>query len=326
MQNQTIKAGIVGSAGYTGGELIRLLLEHPDVEIAFAHSKSQAGKKIYEVHEDLFGITEIEFADSIDNDIDVLFLCLGHGDSAPFLEEHSIPDDVKIIDLSRDFRLDRSSHDFIYGLPELQREAIRKANHIANPGCFATTIQLALLPLATEGLIGDSIHITAITGSTGAGQKPRPTTHFSWRNNNISVYKAFKHQHRDEIELSLKQLQSNYDAGFNFVPIRGDFPRGILASVYLPVNDISESHAADLYQTYYEDAAFTHVFSSQPNLKQVVNTNRCLLHVAKHGEMLHIVSVLDNLVKGASGQAVQNMNLIFDLDESAGLRLKPLAL
>lgn len=326
MAADNIKAGIVGSAGYTGGELIRLLLGHPNVEIAFAHSQSNAGKKIYEVHEDLFGETELEFTDSLDAQIDVLFLCLGHGDSAPFLEEHDIPEGITIIDLSQDFRLNRDKHDFVYGLPELQPDAIRKARHIANPGCFASAIQLALLPLATEGLIQYDIHVTAITGSTGAGQKPRPTTHFSWRDNNLSVYKAFRHQHRDEIELSIKQLQPGYGAGFNFVPIRGDFPRGILASVYLSVKDISDDEARRLYCDYYEEAAFTYLYDKQPNLKQVVNTNRCLVHVEKHDDILHIVSVLDNLVKGASGQAVQNMNLVFGLEETAGLRLKPLAL
>ena len=326
MGGSIIKAGIVGSAGYTGGELIRLLLGHPHIEIAYAHSQSNAGRKVYEVHEDLFGETEMEFAESLDDGIDVVFLCLGHGDSAPFLEAHEIPDGVTIIDLSQDFRLDRETHDFVYGLPELQPEAIKEARHIANPGCFASTIQLAVLPLAAEGLIRDDLHITAITGSTGAGQKPRPTTHFSWRNNNLSVYKAFRHQHRDEIEASIRQLQPGYGSGFHFVPVRGDFPRGILASVYLSLDELTEEEARQLYQRYYKKAAFTHIYDKQPNLKQVVNTNRCLVHVQKHEGILHVVSVLDNLVKGASGQAVQNMNLVFGLEETAGLRIKPLAL
>jgi N-acetyl-gamma-glutamyl-phosphate reductase len=323
-----IRAGIIGGAGYTGGEMLRILINHPNVDIAFVHSKSNAGNYIYEVHTDLFGDTDLKFAAEFNTDIDVLFLCVGHGDAKKFLDATEIPDSVKIIDLSQDFRLNQNSKvkskNFTYGLPELNRETIKTAENIANPGCFATCLQLGLLPLASKGLLNNEVHITATTGSTGAGQSLAATSHFTWRNDNLSVYKVFNHQHLNEIGQSLKQLQSGFDKAINFVPYRGDFTRGIIASIYTE-SDLSEDEALALYQNYYEGHPFTHVTNRNIDLKQIVNTNKCFIQVQKHGNKIFIVSIMDNLLKGASGQAVQNMNLMFGLDERAGLRLKATA-
>ena len=323
-----IKAGIVGGAGYTGGELLRILINHPDVDIAFIHSNSNAGNYIYDVHTDLIGDTDLKFTGELSQDIDVLFLCVGHGDAKKFLDANPIDDKIKIIDLSQDFRLNQNSKvkskNFVYGLPELNREDIVKAQNIANPGCFATCLQLALLPLAKGGLLKNEVHISATTGSTGAGQSLSSTSHFSWRNNNLSVYKAFGHQHLNEIGESIKQLQPSFSADVNFIPYRGDFPRGIMASVYTEC-DLSQEALDDLYKQYYAEHEFTHVSKKNIDLKQVVNTNKCLVHVEKHGNKVMILSIIDNLLKGASGQAVQNMNLMFGLDERAGLRLKATA-
>ncbi len=320
-----IKVGIIGGAGYTAGELIRLLINHPETEIKFVNSSSNAGKNITDIHSGLIGECSLVFTDElVFDEIDVLFLCSAHGDSKKFIESHEIPENLRIIDLSTDYREKRNDHDFVYGLPEMNLKEIRDAKHIANPGCFATCIQLALLPLAASGLLKSEIHISAITGSTGAGVKPSSTTHFSWRNDNISVYKAFEHQHLDEINQSLRQLQTSFMEEINFVPFRGDFARGIFASVYTEFSGSLED-AEKLYRSYYNDAAFTFVSDKNLDLKQVVNTNKCLLHLEKHGNKLLILSVIDNLLKGASGQAVQNMNLIFNLDEKTGLNLKPLA-
>lgn len=332
-----IKVGIVGSAGYTGGELLRILIYHPDVEIVFANSHSNAGNKLYAVHNDLFGDTELEFSSDFHSNIDVLFLCVGHGDARKFLEANTIDPSVKIIDLSQDYRLRANTayqgQHFVYGLPELNKEVIRKAQYIANPGCFATNVQLALLPLASEGLLPDQIHINATTGSTGAGQKPTPTSHFSWRNNNLSAYKSFEHQHLQEISESLDQLQNGFlpqsdkplleraMSRINMIPQRGAFPRGIFSAIYLD-STLSEEEAYTLYETYYATHPFTSVSKANIDIKQIVNTNKCILHLEKHGDKLLILSVTDNLIKGASGQAVQNMNLMFGLDERAGLNLK----
>jgi len=328
-----IKAGIVGGAGYTGGEMLRILINHPDVSIAFVHSTSSAGKHVYEVHTDLFGDTDLKFAAELAYNIDVLFLCVGHGDAKKFLDANPIPDHIKIIDLSQDFRLNQTAKhktkSFVYGLPELNRDTIKEANNIANPGCFATCLQLGLLPLASQSLLNSETHITATTGSTGAGQSLSPTTHFTWRNDNLSVYKAFEHQHLNEIVQSLHQLQPNFNPpaegrGVNFIPYRGDFTRGIIASMYTECN-LTEAEALKLYQHFYEAHPFTHVTRHDIDLKQVVNTNKCFIQVKKHGNKIFIVSIIDNLLKGASGQAVQNMNLMFGLDEKAGLRLKAAA-
>jgi len=316
-----IKAGIIGGGGYTAGELIRILQYHPDAEIVSIQSQSQAGKAVSSVHEDLLGECDLVFATEIDPDIDVLFLCMGHGQSKKFLEENEVPEEVTIVDLSHDYRLDGS---WVYGLPELNRERIHNSTRIANPGCFATAIQLALLPLAAEGLLQDEVHVHALTGSTGAGQSPRPTTHFSWRNNNLSVYKAFAHQHLGEIGQSIRRLQPAYEQPINFLPLRGDFSRGIFATAYTR-NEHSEGYLVDLYEHFYSEAPFTIVTSANPHLKQVVNTNKCLLHVEKHDNKTLIISTIDNLTKGASGQAVQNMNLAFGLEETAGLNLKGVA-
>jgi len=326
-----VRAGIVGGAGYTCGEMLRILINHPNVELVFVHSTSNAGNHVYDVHTDLFGDTDLKFAAELAYNIDVLFLCVGHGDAKKFLEANPIPADIKIIDLSQDFRLGNgaSGHKtrtktFVYGLPELNREAIKQAQNIANPGCFATCLQLGLLPLASKGLLNGEVHVTATTGSTGAGQSLSPTSHFTWRNDNLSVYKAFEHQHLNEIGQSLKQLQPGFSQPINFIPYRGDFTRGIIASMYIDC-DLSEAEALKLYHQYYDTHAFTHVTSHNIDLKQIVNTNKCFLQVKKHGGKLLIVSILDNLLKGASGQAVQNMNLMFGLDEKAGLRLKATA-
>ncbi len=318
-----IKVGIAGGAGYTGGELLRILVHHPKVEITFVHSKSNAGNPVYQVHGDLFGDTDIKFSESLQNGADVLFLCLGHGDSVKFIADNQsfINDnpDMKIIDLSQDFRPEND--DFIYGLPELKRDMIAKANKVANPGCFATCIQLGLLPLAKAGLLNTEIHTTGITGSTGAGQKPTETTHFSWRNDNISVYKAFNHQHLKEINQSLIFLQKDFSQKINFIPYRGDFTRGIFVSQYIE-SSLTLEEAYDLYNRFYELHPFTHVARTNPDMKQVVNTNKCIVYLEKNDNKLMIITMIDNLIKGASGQAVQNMNLMFGLSEKEGLNLK----
>lgn len=320
-----IRIGIAGGAGYTGGELLRILVHHPSAEIVFVHSNSNAGKPISDVHTDLLGDTDLKFTDSISQNIDLLFLCVGHGDARKFLDSHDISESIKIIDLSQDFRLSNNAtygqRTFVYGLPELNREDIRKAKNIANPGCFATCIQVGLLPLVAAGLLNSEVHINATTGSTGAGQSLSPTSHFSWRNNNLSVYKAFEHQHLNEIGQSLKQLQSDFAHPLNFIPQRGDFTRGILAAMYVE-SDLSLDEAYDLYENYFKDHPFTHLSRINIDLKQVVNTNKALLHLEKHGDKLFIISIIDNLLKGASGHAVQNMNLLFGLGETVGLRLK----
>jgi N-acetyl-gamma-glutamyl-phosphate reductase len=317
-----IKAGIVGGAGYTGGEMLRLLVNHPSVEIVFVHSNSNEGNLISDVHTDLVGDTDLRFTGTLTPDIDVLFLCVGHGDARKFLDANPIDKNIKIIDLSQDFRLNAAAGaDWVYGMPEINKEKIKTASYIANPGCFATAIQLGLYPLAAKGFLKGEVHINATTGSTGAGQSLAATSHFSWRNNNLSVYKAFDHQHLNEIGERLLQLDPEFNAGLNFIPQRGDFTRGILAAMYLETH-LSETEAQELYTDFYKDAAFTHVSQKNIDLKQVVNTNKCLIHVKKHGNKLFIVSTIDNLLKGASGQAVQNMNLMFGLEERQGLRLK----
>ena len=320
-----IKAGVIGGAGYTGGELLRILVNHPDVEIEFVNSNSNAGNKLYSVHEGLIGETDMVFTDQLPFEkIDVLFSCLGHGDTKKFLESHTVPANVKIVDFTQDHRIKAEGNDFVYGLPEMNREKIKGAMHIANPGCFATAIQIGLLPLAKAGLLTNEIDTTAITGSTGAGQKPSATSHFSWRNNNISVYKAFEHQHLLEIRQSLTQLQGKFDTELNFIPVRGDFARGIFVSTYM-TSDLTIEQAYDLYNDFYKDAAFTFIAEGNIDLKQVVNTNKAVVSLQKHGNKLLVLSAIDNLLKGAAGQAVQNMNLIFGLDEKAGLKLKPSA-
>lgn len=318
-----IKVGIIGGAGYTAGELIRILLNHPKAEITYIQSTSQAGLRISDIHTDLIGDIDCKFVSTIDYNVDALFLCMGHGRSRSFVEE--IPDSFKgkIIDLSHDFRLKEKSDGFVYGLPELNREQIRTADKIANPGCFATAIQLALLPMANAQALNE-VHIHAITGSTGAGQACSATTHFSWRNNNASVYKSFEHQHLGEIGESMVQLQSSFSKAINFVPMRGNYPRGILASVYLE-SELSEQQANELFKTYYAEHPFVNVIDKNPDVKQVVNTNKALVYIKKYDNKIHIVSVIDNLLKGASGQAVQNMNLLFGLDEAVGLQLKSVA-
>ena len=320
-----IRAGIVGGAGYTGGETIRLLVNHPAVEISFVHSNSNAGNFLHDVHSDLLGDTDLKFTGELSTDIDVLFLCLGHGDSKKFLDANPIPASVRIIDLSQDFRLKTETGEqpagFIYGLPELNREAIKNAQNIANPGCFATCLQLGLLPLAAANLLNAEVHVTATTGSTGAGQSPSATTHFTWRNDNLSVYKAFDHQHLKEIGQSIRQLQPGFEQALNFIPYRGDYTRGIIASIYVD-SDLSADQAFELYQQFYAGHPFTQVTKKNIDLKQVVNTNKCFIQIAKHGNKLFIISIIDNLLKGASGQAVQNMNLLFGIDETTGLKLK----
>ena len=323
-----IKVGIVGGAGYTGGELIRLLIHHPDTAVSFIHSRSNAGKPVHTVHQDLLGDTDLLFTDKLNDDIEVLFLCLGHGESKKFLVENNIDENIKVIDLANDFRLtsDRQlgTRNFVYGLPELNREKIKTANNIANPGCFATTIQLGLLPLAKAGLLNE-VYTTGITGSTGAGQSLSVTSHFSWRENNIQAYKTLTHQHVPEIMESLNQLrpvnQSTYQP-INFIPWRGDFTRGIFISSQLQC-DLSLVELNKLYGDFYSGHPFTHITKEQVFLKQVVNTNKCIIQLEKIGSMLVVHSVTDNLLKGASGQAVQNMNLMFGFDETTGINLKP---
>ena len=318
-----IKTAVVGAAGYTGGELLRLLVHHPNVDLKWIHSNSQKGKNLEDVHPDLIGDASLVFTDQIDkNDLDLVFLCLPHGQAKPFLEEHAFDTDTKIIDLSTDFR--NESNGFVYGLPEVNRERIIGATKIANPGCFATGVQLALVPAINQGWVKDSLHVTGLTGSTGAGKKLSETTHFSHRNQNISVYKLFTHQHLKEINQTFSQLDSNFDQQVLFVPDRGNFSRGIWITAYFPFEGSIEE-AYEVYSSFYKDAAFTHVSKNDIELKQVVNTNKCLVHLKKEAGQLVIYSAIDNLIKGASGQAVQNMNLAFELDEKTGLRLKSTA-
>ena len=331
-----VKVGILGAAGYTGGELIRLLINHPEAEIVFANSESNAGNLVAEVHEGLYGETDLKFTAEMPFDqVDVIFFCFGHGKSEAFLKEHNVPENVKIIDLAQDFRLapetvvatqqpTPAAHDFVYGLPEINESKIAVAQHVANPGCFATCIQLGLLPAAKMGLINSDVSVNAITGSTGAGQKPGATTHFSWRNNNMSIYKAFNHQHVPEIRQSLKQTQGYFDAAIDFIPYRGDFARGIFATEVVKTDKPIEEIVAG-YKEFYKNAKFTHYVDKAIDLKQVVNTNKGLVHVDKYGDKLLITSCIDNLLKGAVGQAVQNMNIMFGLDQTAGLKLKPSA-
>jgi N-acetyl-gamma-glutamyl-phosphate reductase len=320
-----LEVGIIGGAGFTAGELIRLLLNHPETNINFVYSTSNAGNKLYKVHQDLVGSTEISFSSEINADVDVLFLCLGHGNSTAFLQKNNFSDSTKIIDLSNDFRLVADKNfegkNFVYGLPELDKEDIKTAKYIANPGCFATALQLAILPLAANGLLKDDVHINAVTGATGAGTSLSATTHFTWRDNNFSHYKAFNHQHLGEINQTVNQLQSNFNSEINFMPNRGDFSRGIFATAYTKF-DGSIEEATKLYKDYYKDAAFTFVSDDSIFLKQVVNTNKCLVQLEKHGNKLLITSAIDNLLKGASGAAIQNMNLMYGFEETLGLNLK----
>ena len=325
-----IKVGILGAAGYTGGELIRLLVHHPEAEIVFANSEINAGNLVADVHEGLLGDTDLRFTDAMPFDeVDVVFFCFGHGKSEAFLKEHAIPAHVKIIDLAQDFRIAAPTHDYVYGLPEIHKEQISQCQHLANPGCFATCIQLGLLPLAKAGLLTHDVAVNAITGSTGAGQKPVSTTHFSWRTDNMSIYKVFTHQHLHEIRQSLTELQGTLDVDVDFIPYRGDFARGIFCTEVVkfdgeegtPTNPTAEQ-LADMYRTFYADAAFTHYIDKALDLKQVVNTNKALVHIDKFGNKAVITCIIDNLLKGAVGQAVQNMNLMFGIDEKSGLGLK----
>ena len=321
INNKKIRAGIIGGAGYTGGELIRILLRHPDVDIAYVHSKSNAANPLYQVHQDLLGDTDMKFSDEVRQDIDVLFLCVGHGEASRFLADNPIAEHIRIIDLSQDFRIMAPGNDFMYGLPELNRDDLKSARRIANPGCFATAIQLALLPLAEGGLIENDVNVSGITGSTGAGQSLTETSHYSWRNDNIGTYKMLEHQHLNEILMNIKDLQPAWKHKFNFIPYRGPFSRGIIATCHLDT-DMSLEQVKELYEAYYWDQPFTFISQTNVHLKQVTNTNKCLLYLEKHGDTLVITSVIDNLLKGASGQAVQNMNIMFGLDETAGLKLK----
>lgn len=321
-----IKVGIIGGAGYTAGELIRILINHPEATIKYVQSTSQAGKKVYTAHHDLIGSYDDSFVSEVDMDVDVLFLCMGHGKSIEFFQNNQVPQEVKVIDLGNDFRLNANVDDvegrtFVYGLPELQREKIDFATSIANPGCFATAIQLATLPLVANKCVESNLHIHAITGSTGAGVMPSDTTHFSWRDNNVSIYKAFNHQHLAEITQSLRQLDNDFDQDVNFLPVRGNFSRGIFASMYT-YSDLGLDDLYEMFTTYYESHPFTVVTKSPVSMKAVVNTNKCLLQIEKHGSKVLITSVIDNLIKGASGQAVQNMNIMFGLEETQGLLLK----
>ncbi len=316
-----IKTGIIGGAGYTAGELIRILIHHPEADIRFIHSNSHHGQPISNVHSDLYHV-DLTFTDMDFQDTDLIFLCMGHDKSKQFFDNQVLPDNIKVIDLSRDYRLKSHTNPFIYGLPELNKESIKTASYIANPGCFATAIELAVLPLAHQKALSEEIHVNGITGSTGAGQHPTPTSHFSWRNNNVSLYKVFQHQHLSEIEQSIKQLQPDYEKDINFVPVRGDFTRGILVSAYTR-SPLSEKELNDMFSDYYKNHPFVHMIHRSPDIKQVVNTNNCYLHVTKHRDYAFITSVSDNLLKGASGQAVQNMNMMYGLNETSGLKLKP---
>lgn len=317
-----MKIGILGAAGYTGGELLRLLVNHPQAEIVFANSESNAGNPVADVHEGLLGDTDLRFTSEMPfDDIDVLFFCFGHGKSGQFVSEHNIPERVRIIDLAQDFRLQAPGNDYVYGLPEINRAAIATAQHVANPGCFATCIQLGLLPAAKMRLLTKDVSVNAITGSTGAGQKPAATTHFSWRTGNISIYKAFTHQHVPEILQSLRQTQGSMDAEIDFIPYRGDFARGIFATTVVRTEaPLDEIVAA--YKDFYADEPFTHYSDRPIDLKQVVNTNKAVVHCDKYGDKLLVTSCIDNLLKGAVGQAVQNMNIMFGIDEKCGLNLK----
>ncbi|MTE27096.1 N-acetyl-gamma-glutamyl-phosphate reductase [Winogradskyella ouciana] len=319
-----IQVGIIGGAGYTAGELIRLLIHHPKVNIDFVFSTSNAGNHVAEVHQDLVG-ENIKFSSEINPKVDVLFLCLGHGNSKAFLNENEFSDNTKITDLSNDFRLQKdeifNGKTFVYGLPELNKDAIENANYIANPGCFATAIQLALLPLAKSDLLKDDVHVNAVTGATGAGTSLSATTHFTWRDNNFSHYKAFTHQHLDEINQTVKKLQSDFKSDINFMPNRGNFSRGIFATLYTKFSG-SLDEAKWLYSEFYNNAEFVVISDENIHLKQVVNTNNCILHLHKHKDKLLVTSIIDNLLKGASGQAVQNMNLMFGFAETEGLQLK----
>lgn len=321
-----IKVGIIGGAGYTAGELCRILINHPEAEITFIHSESNAGNKITDVHGGLIGETELVFTDQLEFEkVDVVFFCFGHGKSREFLSTHTIPSNVKIVDLAQDFRLAEPGHDYIYGLPEINRDAIRKANHVANPGCFATCIQLGLLPLAKAGLLkGNDINVNAITGSTGAGFKPQATSHFSWRDNNLSIYKPFQHQHIPEIKQSLKQTQGEFDVEIDFIPYRGNFPRGIFATEVIKVDEnVDIEEVIKTYKDFYANAAFTHYSDKAIDMKQVVNTNKALVHVEKYGNKLLVTSTIDNLLKGASGQAVQNMNIMYGFEETTAIDFVP---
>lgn len=317
-----IRVGILGSAGYAGGELIRVLVNHPDVDIVFAHSESNAGNPVADVHEGLYGDTDLCFTSEMPFDkVDVVFFCFGHGKSAAFLKEHQIPERVKIIDFAQDFRLAAPGNDFVYGLPELQRERIRKARHVANPGCFATCIQLGLLPLAAAGILRGNVSVNAITGSTGAGVKPTEKTHFSWRTGNMSIYKAFRHQHVPEILQSVRSLEPDYGGEVEFLPYRGDFPRGIFATEVVRTG-VDQKEIDKIYRDFYADSPFTFYSTEPVDMKQVVNTNKCLVHAERIDDKLLVTSCVDNLLKGAAGQAVENMNLVFGLKEDEGLRLK----
>ncbi|OYX81990.1 MAG: N-acetyl-gamma-glutamyl-phosphate reductase [Flavobacteriales bacterium 32-34-25] len=321
-----IKVGIIGGSGYTAGELIRILMFHPNAQLDFVYSTTNAGKPLSVAHHDLLGDIEMNFTDVINPDVDVLFLCLGHGKSISFLENNKFSDNTKIIDLGNDFRLtkdkDFNGKSFVYGLPELNKTDIKNANYIANPGCFATAIQLALLPLAADGLLTEDVHINATTGSTGAGVGLAATSHFSWRNNNFSHYKVFEHQHLGEINQSINQLQADYSDELIFIPNRGDFPRGIFATLYTKSEESLEDLVAK-YEAFYADQPFVTVTTTNINMKQVVQTNKCIISLLKKGNRVLITSIIDNLLKGASGQAVQNMNLMFGLEETTGLHLKP---
>ncbi len=320
-----IDIGIIGGAGYTAGELIRLLLNHPEANIVWIHSTSNAGKPIVSVHEGLMGDTELHFTGELDlNSIDLLFSCSAHGDTKRFMDTHTLPADLKVIDFTADYRLNAEDNPFIYGLPELNRRATCKSQFVANPGCFATAIQLALLPMAKYQMLKGNISINAITGSTGAGVKPGATTHFSWRTDNISIYKPFEHQHIPEVRQSLTQLQPDFDAELDFIPYRGNFARGIFCTTVLRT-EYDEDTLYDMYEQYYDKDSFVFVRRENIDLKQVVNTNKCLLHLEKHGNRLLIISVIDNLLKGAAGTAVHNLNLLFNLEEKVGLNLKPSA-
>ena len=322
MKRSQINVGIIGAAGYTAGELLRLLIHHDGVETIHCQSNSQAGKPVSSVHTDLVGEVSVDFKKSIDfQEVDVLFLCKGHGESKKFLKANTVPANVKIIDLSHDYRLNVPGNEFIYGLPEMNKSAIAGAAKIANPGCFATAIQLGLLPAAKHQLINGAVHVSGITGSTGAGQSLSPTSHFSWRNNNMSVYKAFVHQHLSEIGESLSSLADGQQYKLNFIPYRGNFTRGIIITSYFETS-VSLEEAAEIYQSFYQNSPFTYVVEQNPNLKQVVNTNKALVYLEKHDDTLMVISVIDNLLKGASGQALQNMNLLFGLDQTTGLKLK----
>lgn len=320
-----LKVGIIGGAGYTAGELIRLIIHHPKVALNFVYSTSNAGNQISAIHQDLVGSLDMNFTDTITPDIDILFLCLAHGNSIAFLEKHTFHSKTKIIDLSNDFRLENNdkfkNKTFIYGLPELQKDQITNGQYIANPGCFATAIQLAILPLASKKLLNTELHINAVTGATGAGTSLSKTTHFSWRNNNFSHYKPFTHQHLPEIYQSIKKLQTNYNSEISFIPNRGNFSRGIFATTYLKF-DGSIEYAKSIYREYYKDASFTFISDNNIHLKQIVNTNNCLIHLQKENGKLLITSVIDNLLKGAAGQAIQNMNLMYGFEETSGLKLK----